>query len=113
MTMQQVTPDKKKAENLFHNAGVILQSVEIRRESSEAIFILKEEYEILHLLASAILAIEGEKIRDVDHHKALIARIIEKYSEGAKYSNKEKRLHYPAEAIQMFDNKSPQLYNSN
>ena len=31
------------------------------------------------------------------------------YSEGAKYSNKEKRLHYPAEAIQMFDNKSPQL----
>ncbi len=33
-----------------------------------------------------------------------------KYSEGAKYSNKEKRLHYPAEAIQMFENKSPQLY---
>jgi broad specificity phosphatase PhoE len=32
------------------------------------------------------------------------------YSEGAKYSNKEKRLHYPAEATQMFDNKSPQLY---
>ncbi len=32
-----------------------------------------------------------------------------KYSEGAKYSNKEKRLHYPAEAIQMFENKSPQL----
>ncbi len=31
-------------------------------------------------------------------------------SEGAKYSNKEKRLHYPAEAIQMFENKSPQLY---
>ncbi len=32
------------------------------------------------------------------------------YSEGAKDSNKEKRFHYPAEAIQMFDNKSPQLY---
>jgi hypothetical protein len=32
------------------------------------------------------------------------------YSEGARYSNKEKRLHYPAEAIQMFDKKSPQLY---
>jgi hypothetical protein len=31
------------------------------------------------------------------------------YSEGAKYSNKEKRFHYPAEAIQMFENKSPQL----
>ena len=26
------------------------------------------------------------------------------------YSNKEKRIHYPAEVIQMFDNKSPQLY---
>ncbi len=37
-------------------------------------------------------------------------RHIEKYSEGDNYSNKEKRLHYPAEAIQMFDNKSPQLY---
>ncbi len=34
------------------------------------------------------------------------------YSEGAKYSNKEKRLHYPDESIQMLENKSPHLYNA-
>ncbi len=37
------------------------------------------------------------------------ASTTDQYSEGAKYSNTEKRLHYPAEAIQMFDNKLPQL----
>lgn len=81
MTLQQKTPDRQRAKNLLDNALIFLDSLNIRRNSSEASFVLKEEYDIIHLVASAIVAADGEKVNAQDHHKALLLQVTEKYKE--------------------------------
>ncbi len=77
MNIRQITPDIEKAKNLLSRAEEFRTSIAIIKEG-EASFLLNVEYDINHALAEAILAHDGEKIIDKDHHKALIERIKEK-----------------------------------
>lgn len=78
MNIQTITADKEKAKNLLCHAEEFLYSLK-RLGNGKVSFLLKEEYDILHMLGSAILAFDGEKINGQDHHKILVSRIAEKY----------------------------------
>ncbi len=82
MSILQISPDKEKAKVFLdraEGATKVLHTI-IKIENPDIPFILHTEYDIFHMLSIAILAFDGEKIQDKDHHKALLARIVEKYS---------------------------------
>lgn len=81
MTFKGVTPDLQKAKTLLSRAEEFAKSLQPVLKSAEVSFLLNAEYDILHALAEALLASQGEKITDKDHHKALIQRIGEKYAQ--------------------------------
>lgn len=80
MSIRIITSDFQKAKTLVSRAEEFLKSMQPVMNTAEVSFILNAEYDILHALAEALLAFEGEKITDKDHHKALIERMGEKYS---------------------------------
>jgi hypothetical protein len=80
MSIRIVTPDIQKAKTLVSRAEEFLKSIQPIMNTAEVSFLLNGEYDILHALAEALLAFQGEKVTDKDHHKALIQRIAEKYS---------------------------------
>lgn len=79
MTIRNITQDIQKAKSLLARAQEFQKSID--SSQGEASFLLNAEYDILHALATGILAYDGEKIEGQDHHKMLIERIIKKYKE--------------------------------
>ncbi len=80
MSIQIITPDIQKARTLISRAEEFVKSMQPVMNTAEVSFLLNAEYDILHALAEALIAFNGEKIIDKDHHKALIQRISEKYT---------------------------------
>ncbi len=78
MNFRKVTPDPAKARNLLDNALSFIDAV--NKIENNAPFLINTEYDILHNLAGAILAQEGEKIIGKDHHKQLFIRICAKHN---------------------------------
>ena len=81
MIFKVIKPDIQKAKTLLSRAEEFRMSLQPVLKSAEVSFLLNAEYDILHALAEALLASHGEKITDKDHHKALIQRIGEKYTQ--------------------------------
>lgn len=79
MIFQQITPDKQKAKSLLLRAREFSHAVELLKNSGEASVLITMEYDILHALSGAILACDGEKIMDKDHHQSLIFYITKEY----------------------------------
>lgn len=67
MIMRNITPDRQKAKSLLSRAQEFQKSID--NSQGEASFLLNAEYDILHALATGILAYDGEKIEGQDHHK--------------------------------------------
>ena len=78
MSIRTITPDTQKAKTLLSRAQEFTRSLQPVLKTAEVSFILNAEYDTLHALSEALLAFHGEKIKDKDHHKALIQRISEK-----------------------------------
>lgn len=78
MTIRKVSADKQKALSLLNTAESFIRSIEPIKETAEGKFLINVEYDILHSICGAILAIDGEKIVGKEHHKLLISRVCEK-----------------------------------
>ena len=70
----------EKAKAFLHRAEEFLSSIEQVKDTAEASFLINSEYDILHALASAIQACDGEKFVNVkDHHKELVGWVAQRY----------------------------------
>jgi len=80
MNVRKVTSDPAKARNLLENAKSFIDVIRLVEKTANAPFLINTEYDILHNIAGAILAQEGEKIIGKDHHKLLLQWIGKKYN---------------------------------
>ncbi|HLD97445.1 MAG TPA: hypothetical protein VI934_03825 [Candidatus Nanoarchaeia archaeon] len=81
----RVTPDKEKVKSIFRMVGTTLEMIETLNKDKFESNIVKDYYDAIRELVSALLLLDGFKTVGEGAHKKLIEYIDKNYEEFSEY----------------------------
>ncbi len=83
--IERATPDKEKAKSIMRMAETTLEMIKTIDDKKFASILLKEYYDVIRELMTAVLLLDGFKTRGEGAHKKLIEHLDENYEQFTEY----------------------------